>query len=126
MALEKVEDKNKPIRRNDGEPSIIKREKKTVEFMLQIFCSGNHNTHGALCLECEEFLDYVKDRLDSCPYRENKTACGRCGLPCYEPQRKEKGMTVFTYSGPRMLVRHPILAFQHFLDGFREPKKLDS
>ena len=126
MVLEKVENENKSFRSKDEEPSIIKREKKTVEFMLQIYCGGNHKTRGALCLECQEFLDYIKNRLDNCPYGENKTACGRCGLTCYAPERKEKGVAVFTYSGPRMLVRHPILAFKHFLDGFREPKKLDS
>ncbi|MCK5346806.1 MAG: nitrous oxide-stimulated promoter family protein, partial [Candidatus Heimdallarchaeota archaeon] len=82
MALEKVENENTPVHGNDNEPLIIKREKKMVEFMVQIYCKGNHKTRGALCLECNEFLEYVKERLDRCPYQEGKTGCGRCGLPC--------------------------------------------
>ena len=126
MVLEKVDESHKIVDDNSDEPAIIKREKKAVEFMVGIYCNAKHKTRGSLCFECSGFLEYVKDRLDNCPYREGKTACGRCGLPCYEPDKKIKGMTVFTYSGPRMLVRHPILAVQHFLDSFKEPEKPDS
>ena len=123
MTHKKVENKNEPIA--DTEPSIITREKRTVEFMVQMYCNAKHDKKNGLCLECNEFLTYVKNRLESCPYQEKKTACGKCGLPCYEPQKKEKSLEVFTYAGPRMLFRHPILAIHHVLDSFKDPKKID-
>lgn len=109
-----------------SEPEIIVREKKMVEYMVRIYCKNQHETKGVPCFECNKFLEYAKERLENCPYQEGKTACGKCGLTCYEPEKKKKGMEVFTYSGPRMLLRHPILAFHHVLDSFKEPKKPDS
>ena len=123
MSHEKAENHIETI--SNAEPRIISREKRTVEFMVQMYCNAKHDRKDGLCLECNEFLAHVKNRLERCPYQEKKTACGKCGLRCYEPQKKEKGFEVFTYAGPRMLFRHPILAIHHVLDSFKDPKKID-
>ncbi len=87
MSLEKV---NKTSQDTDDEPSIIKRDKKMVAIMVGIYCNAKHKTNDVLCLECAEFLEYVKNRLHNCPYQAKKTACGICDLLCYKPEKKRK------------------------------------
>jgi len=36
---------------------------------------------------------------------------------------KEKVKKVMRYSGPRMLLHHPVLALHHAVDGFKSPDK---
>jgi hypothetical protein len=36
---------------------------------------------------------------------------------------RERVRAVMRYAGPRMLLRHPILAVLHLLDGMRPPPK---
>ena len=103
----------------------IKREKKTIEAMVRIYCKNKHETKDGLCSECTEFLEYAKMRLDKCPFQEKKTTCGKCLVHCYQPQMKEKVKKIMRYSGPRMLLHHPALALHHVYDGFREPPKLE-
>lgn len=104
----------------------IRREKKTVEVMIRIYCHKHKHPRdeGELCTECSELLEYAHKRLDRCPFQEKKTTCAKCPVHCYEPSMKTKIRTVMRYSGPRMLTRHPVLAFHHIIDGFKKPEKL--
>jgi len=102
----------------------IKREKKTIEAMVHIYCNNHHESQGELCQECNELLEYAKMRLDKCPFQEKKTTCGKCLVHCYQPQMREKVKGVMRYSGPRMLLHHPVLAMHHAVDGFKKPKKI--
>jgi hypothetical protein len=101
----------------------IKREKKTIEAMIRIYCKKHHETHGELCPECSELLEYAKTRLDKCPFQEKKSTCGKCLVHCYQPQMREKVKKVMRYSGPRMLLHHPVLAIHHVIDGRKKPEK---
>ena len=121
--MEKVENKITSFQRRDDEPSIIKREKKEVEFMVQIYCNAKHKSNDNLCFECREFLAYAKERLNNCLYQSKKPVCGICDLSCYNQKKKEKGLEIFNYSGPRMFFKHPVLAFRHLIDAFNQPKK---
>ena len=96
------------------------REEKTVEAMIRIFCRGRHKNRNTLCDDCNNLLDYAGGRLDKCPFQEGKTSCGNCRVHCYKPDMKEKIREVMRYSGPRMLYRHPMLAFYHAIDGMRK------
>ena len=98
----------------------IRRERKTAETMIHIYCRGMHRTRGALCPDCEELKDYAAKRLTSCPFKEGKTTCANCAVHCYRPSMREKIKLVMQYAGPRMTYRHPLLAAAHFLDGFRK------
>jgi hypothetical protein len=102
----------------------IKREKKTIEAMVNIYCKAKHETHGELCPECTEFLAYAKMRLDKCPFQEKKSTCGKCLVHCYKPDMREKVKGIMRYSGPRMLLHHPGLALHHVWDGRKKPQKL--
>ena len=46
-------------------------------------------------------------------FMENKTFCSNCRVHCYKPEMREKIREVMRFSGPRMLLCHPILAVWH-------------
>ncbi|UCD26787.1 MAG: nitrous oxide-stimulated promoter family protein [Candidatus Bathyarchaeota archaeon] len=100
----------------------IRREKRTMDAMIQLYCKGHHGGKDRFCEECTELLDYAYKRLDRCPFQEKKTTCAKCPIHCYEPKMREKAKKVMRYSGPRMLWHHPIMAVQHLLDGRKKPK----
>ena len=108
--------------------SRMKREQKTVEYMIGIYCRKHHHTEGKLCDECNELAEYARFRLRNCPFQENKTTCGNCPIHCYKLKMREKIRDVMRYSGPRMIWHHPFLATGHMIDGLRKnpgPKKKD-
>lgn len=59
-------------------------------------------------------------RLERCPFQEGKTTCARCPIHCYKPEERNLIRSVMRFAGPRMLYRHPWLAFRHMLDGIRK------
>jgi hypothetical protein len=101
------------------------REKKTITYMVDIYCKGLHNTDGTLCPECQEFKQYTHMRLDKCPFQEKKSTCGKCTIHCYRPDMKQKVREIMRYSGPRLLLHHPGLALHHAVDARRKPPTLD-
>ncbi len=90
-------------------------EFKTVQAMVKIYCNNHHESKGQLCVECLDLLQYAELRLDRCPYGENKPTCNKCPIHCYKPEQKEQMRLVMRYSGPRMLLKHPILAIRHLI-----------
>lgn len=95
----------------------IARERKTVEAMIRISCRGRHGTHGELCAECAELLEYSHERLDKCRFGADKPTCAACPVHCYKPAMRERIRAAMRYAGPRMSYRHPILTLFHFWDG---------
>lgn len=109
---------------NEQHPRI-KREKKTIDKMVHVYCKGNHDTKGnQLCDECTDFLSYAYMRLDKCPFQEEKSTCGKCLVHCYQPQMREKAKKIMRYSGPRLIYRSPFLALHHIFDGRKKPLTL--
>lgn len=90
-------------------------EHKTVAAMMAIYCRDKHGSKGELCVECRELLAYAEIRLDRCPYGQDKPTCNKCPIHCYKPEQKEMMREVMRYSGPRMLMPHPILSIRHLL-----------
>ena len=97
--------------------SRIDREKKTIETMITMHCHDQHRTRGSLCQDCQDLLEYATERLDKCPYQEQKPTCAKCPVHCYKLEMREKVRAVMKYSGPRMAYRHPVQAIKHFVDG---------
>ena len=98
----------------------LDRERLTITRMAEIYCSAHHgSSDGTLCEACSEFLDYAAARLRKCPYGEDKPTCAKCPIHCYKPEHKAQAKTIMRYSGPRMLLRHPLLVIAHTLDGLR-------
>ncbi|MDD6573157.1 MAG: nitrous oxide-stimulated promoter family protein [Thermoflexaceae bacterium] len=102
-------------------------EEKTLRLMIQIYCHGHHGKQReqkeALCEECWQLMDYAKMRIQKCPFMETKTFCSACKVHCYIPQKREKIREVMRYSGPRMLLYHPILAIKHAAVTLKEKQK---
>lgn len=87
--------------------------------MIGIYCRGNHHFSGTdLCPQCNDLADYASKRLDSCRFGNKKGSCRKCRIHCYHPFYKENIKKVMRYSGPRMMVRHPIAALRHLWNEF--------
>lgn len=94
-------------------PKNIQRDQKTVAAMIRIYCAGKHGRGGSLCAACAALVDYADDRLARCPFGEEKTTCRDCPIHCYRPAERTTMKEVMRYAGPRMLLRHPLLAIRH-------------
>ena len=76
--------------------------------------------------ECAALLDYACQRSDRCPFMETKTFCSNCKVHCYRPEMRRKIREVMRFSGPRMLLVHPVLAVRHLIESRREKKQQES
>lgn len=92
----------------------IEEEKMVVEQMIHLFCR-KHEGHPELCPSCRELLNYAHSRLDRCCFGEDKPTCKKCPIHCYRPEMKEKIKQVMRWSGPRMILYHPLAAIKHLL-----------
>lgn len=95
--------------------SSIRYEKETVEKMIRLYCSRKHKTGKGLCAECEHISRYASAKLDKCPFGDNKKACSRCKVHCYKPEMRARIKEIMRYSGPRMLLYHPIDFAKHIV-----------
>ena len=91
-------------------------EKNVVEQMIRLYCRKREG-NAQLCPTCRELLDYAHRRLDKCRYGEDKPTCKKCPIHCYKPEMKERIRMVMRWSGPRMMLYHPLAAIGHL---FRE------
>jgi len=97
----------------------LAREMKTIRAMLRVACHDRHGTAEGLCAECQALADYAAKRLAHCPYGADKPTCVNCRIHCYGPRQREQVRDTMRYAGPRMMLRHPVLAIMHVVDGRR-------
>lgn len=98
----------------------LRREAKTIQVMTALYCRDlHHPPAGTLCADCQELQEYALQRLQRCPFQEDKSTCAKCRVHCYQPALRERVRVMMRYAGPRMLRRHPMLAVLHLLDGLR-------
>ena len=109
-------------------PGRLGRAWRTIAAMIAITCRDLHGgRRGALCAGCSELALYARDRLARCPYGDDKPACMRCPIHCYRPEMRERVRLVMRHAGPKMLLRHPVLALLHLLvDERREAPPLSA
>lgn len=116
--------------------SRIRREKKTIRAMIALFCKHHHQPvphdrparsaarpRAYLCADCRAIYEYALFRLDHCPFKEAKPACGRCRIHCYQAEQRAAIRAIMRFAGPRMLLCHPFLTVAHLADGFAPRKK---
>ena len=94
-----------------------RREKQVVSLMIGLYCRRNHGVKQGLCPDCEELAAYSTKRIELCPVMAEKTFCSKCQIHCYQPAMREKIKTVMSFSGPRMIFYHPLMALRHLLSG---------
>ena len=102
------------------------REFKTIAAMLRMYCRAHHDAKGAvLCPACVALHDYAQRRLERCVFGEAKPTCVNCQVHCYSANMRERVRQVMRWAGPRMLLRHPLLAIRHLIDNRRPAPTLD-
>jgi len=96
----------------------IARERITVRALARIYCRDHHGLpEGELCADCEGLFSYTMERIIRCPYQEKKPTCANCPIHCYQKTRREQMRAMMRHAGPKMMLRHPILALRHLVDG---------
>lgn len=101
------------------------REKQIVSLMIKLYCKKNHRSQRGLCPECAELQKYAIQRSDKCPFMETKTFCSNCKVHCYKPDMREKIRVVMRFSGPRMILYHPVMAIRHLAESEREKRRMN-
>lgn len=96
----------------------IEEEKKVVEKMVRLYCKCKE-CNQTLCPQCSEILEYALARLSYCKFGNDKPTCKKCPIHCYKPEMKERIRMIMRWSGPRMIIYHPIDAIKHL---YRELK----
>lgn len=102
----------------------VRRELRTLTAMFRIYCDNVHAGRVEDCPHCAALLTYATHRLERCPFGEEKSTCANCTIHCYKPDMRDQIKEVMRLAGPRMTLRHPILAVHHLLDGLRKPPEL--
>ena len=98
----------------------IDRERRTIAVLIEMYCRAvHHPPQPGPCGECARLLAYAHARIDHCVFKNSKPACNRCPVHCYSRPTREAVRAVMRYSGPRMMLRHPLLAARHLVDGVR-------
>ena len=70
-------------------------------------------------LEKVGILDFVHEQgglnmyIEKRPFMETKTFSSQCKVHCYKKDKRDQIRKVMRFSGPRMLVYHPIMAIRH-------------
>ncbi len=103
--------------------SSIQYEKATIDKMIRLYCRKKHGTKKELCEECAAINQYARQRLDRCPFGDEKTACEDCHIHCYKKDMREKMRQIMRFSGPRMILYYPLDAIIHVVKD-RRTKKL--
>lgn len=117
----------KTTREADRTEKKRKKEQRVVEEMIRLYCRKNHTDterrNGEMCPECRKLSDYARLRSEKCPFMEKKTFCSSCRVHCYQPEMREKIRQVMRFSGPRMLLYHPVLALWHVACSVKEKER---
>lgn len=88
--------------------------------MIRLYCRKKHGTKkGELCAECDAVNQYAQQRLDKCPFGNEKGTCEDCTIHCYKPDMRDKIRRIMRFSGPRMILYYPRDAVIHM---FRNKK----
>ena len=98
-------------------------EKVVVTEMIALYCQKTHKKKGALCTECAALAEYACVHSDNCPFAQTKTFCSNCAVHCYRPDMRRRIRAVMRFSGPRMLLYHPVLSLRHLRLRRREKRK---
>lgn len=93
------------------------RALETMETMVRMYCRAHHHPDGEpLCAECAALFEYARRRLERCVFGDAKPTCARCVVHCYKADMRERMRVVMRWSGPRMLLRHPVMGIVHLID----------
>ena len=101
----------------------LERERATLEAMIALYCRDLHVPAKSLCPDCAALQEYAFTRLECCSFGEEKHKCSDCPIHCYKPSMREAIRNVMRYSGPRMIVKHPVMALRHVVGSLGTPPR---
>ncbi|MCR3921965.1 MAG: nitrous oxide-stimulated promoter family protein [Firmicutes bacterium] len=102
-------------------------EEKTVRKMMEIYCHENHGTcKSELCTVCSSLLEYSIERINKCPFGEQKPVCAKCTVHCYQANKRDEIKQVMRYAGPRMLAKSPILTLRYLYRKVKMAKRINT
>ncbi|WEG72495.1 nitrous oxide-stimulated promoter family protein [Vagococcus intermedius] len=99
---------------NKNTGPIISEEIQLIEVMIKTYY---HKTENSAPISEKRMLSYAKKRLEYCRFGESKTTCQRCPIHCYQENYREQMKKIMRFSGPKMILKHPILTVKHGLRG---------
>ncbi len=91
------------------------REIRTLETMIRMYCRAKHHPEKDLCDSCADIFSYATLKYHHCVFGENKPVCTVCPVHCYNREKREKIREIMRFSGPRMIIRHPVMAVDHLI-----------
>ena len=91
-----------------------KRKISSVSIMVTMYCNAKHVKSG-LCVPCSKLLDYSIEKINNCKSKVPAAKCSTCKTHCYSITMREQIKSVMRYSGPRMLLYHPVMFIRHTL-----------
>ncbi|MBF0119652.1 MAG: nitrous oxide-stimulated promoter family protein [Desulfobacterales bacterium] len=101
------------------ESNRLEREKITIRAMIEIYCKAFHNDSTQICKECSDIYNYASFRIDKCPHKDMKPSCAKCEIHCFNKIMRDKVKKIMRFSGPKMIIYHPILSMYHYIDSFK-------
>ena len=106
-------------------------EAEVMSMMIGIYCHGHHHANRSaasesepsLCPDCRRLLTYARSRITACPRMDVKSFCSACPVHCYSREMREKIREVMRWSGPRMLLHHPLMTLHHMWIDYRSRRR---
>lgn len=98
----------------------VEKEKRTLEFMINLYCEKKHKLGIRKCKDCREIFQYASTQLDQCKFGEKKLSCKKCRVHCFSPEKREEIRKIMRFSGPRIIFYRP----QYYIRYILSPKKL--
>lgn len=102
----------------------IYKEVEVVDLMIDIYYKKQIKLDKNKKVEKEDLKNYCHFRLSKCPFKDNKPFCSNCKIHCYDKIHQDLIKKVMRYSGPRMLIYHPLLAFRHLIESSKNKKMI--
>ncbi|MDO5048012.1 MAG: nitrous oxide-stimulated promoter family protein [Anaerococcus sp.] len=96
--------------------SKLSRQYEVVCQMIDLYHRHNDTYED---YEIDSLKAYVKARLFSCRYGEDKPFCSHCKTHCYRKNEREAIRRVMRFSGPRFIFYRPRLSLLHALGTFK-------
>lgn len=106
-----------------------RKEEYVVTEMIALYCRKNHRAlydraGKKMCPECQELASYAVSRSENCPRMQEKTFCSNCTTHCYKPEMCDRIRRVMRFSGPRIMLYHPMLAIWHVLCSLKQKRAI--
>lgn len=88
-------------------------EQKMVSQMIALYCRKNTARLRPVRILCKTGGIRQAAQRALPVYGVIKTFCSSCKVHCYKPEMREKIREVMRFSGPRMMLYHPLTAMRH-------------